>query len=95
MRIVWSPQARDDLLEIYRYIAADNSPAARLLHDKIVSRIRMLAESPQIGRPGRVPGTRELVIAGTSYLVPYRVSGEVLQILRIYHAARFWPESFE
>jgi len=95
MKIIWSPQARDDLLGIYRYIAADNPKAARALHDRVVSRVLSLLETPQIGRPGRVAGTRELVIAGTSYIVPYRVRGEVLQILRIYHTAQQWPESFD
>ena len=47
-----------------------------------------------MGRPGRVPGTRELVIPGTPYIVPYRVQGEAIQILRVYHSARRWPESF-
>jgi toxin ParE1/3/4 len=50
---------------------------------------------PQIGRAGRAPGARELVIAGTAYIIPYRVSAETLQILRVYHTARIWPESFE
>lgn len=95
MKIIWSPQARDDLLGFYRYIAADNPGAARALHDRIVSRLFSLLETPQIGRPGRVAGTRELVIAGTSYIAPYRVRGEALQILRVYHTARQWPESFD
>ena len=47
-----------------------------------------------MGRPGRVPGTRELVVPGTRYLVPYRVTGDTLQILRVYHGARNWPEGF-
>lgn len=95
MRILWSLQARDDLLGIYRHIAADNPSAAVALNDKIMSRVLSLMESPQIGRPGRVPGTRELVIAGTACIVPYRVSGKTLQILRVYHTARIWPDSFE
>jgi toxin ParE1/3/4 len=47
-----------------------------------------------VGRPGRVPGTRELVIAHMPYIVPYRVRGEAIQILRVYHSARRWPDSF-
>jgi addiction module RelE/StbE family toxin len=95
MKIIWSPQARDDLVDIYRFISAENPGAARALHDKIVSRLLVLLEKPQIGRPGRVTGTRELVIAGTPYIVPYRIGSETLQILRVYHSSRFWPESFE
>ncbi|MHC1727559.1 MAG: type II toxin-antitoxin system RelE/ParE family toxin [Syntrophobacteraceae bacterium] len=63
--------------------------------DKIISRINLLSESLQIGRAGRVAGTRELVIAGTAYVVPYRVSGGVVQILRVYHTSRLWPDSFK
>ncbi|MDR3553635.1 MAG: type II toxin-antitoxin system RelE/ParE family toxin [Syntrophobacteraceae bacterium] len=94
MKIIWSPQAGKDLLDIYQRIAADNPGAARRLHEKIVSRIQDVGLMPQIGRAGRVPGTRELVIAGTPYTVPYRVRGEVLHILRFYHASRLWPEVF-
>ena len=88
MKIVWSPQARKDLPDIYERVAADNPGVARRLHEKILSRILDLSLAPQIGRVGRVPGTRELVIAETPYIVPYRLRGEVLQILRVYHASR-------
>lgn len=88
MKIVWSRQARDDLLDIYRYISAENPSAARALHKKIVFRLLALLETPQIGRPGRVPGTREVVIPGASYIVPYRISDQTLQILRVYHSSR-------
>jgi toxin ParE1/3/4 len=54
----------------------------------------LLPVNPHMGRPGRVPGTRELVIRRTRYIVPYRVHGETLQILRVYHSARRWPDSF-
>jgi toxin ParE1/3/4 len=93
VKIIWSPQARKDLLDIYQRIAANNPGAARRLHGKIVSSIQNVGLMPQIGRAGRVPGTREL-IAGTPYTVPCRVRGEVLHILRVYHASRLWSERF-
>ncbi len=95
MRIVWSPHARDDLLAVHGHVAADNPDAARTLHNKIISRVMLLLEAPHIGRPGRVAGTRELVVPGTPYIVPYKVKEGTLQILRVYHAARCWPESLE
>lgn len=95
MRVVLSPQAREDLREIFLYIATDNPAAARLVLTRIKDRVKELQDNPHIGRPGRVPGTRELVISKTPYLAPYQVSGEVLQILRVYHGSRQWPESFE
>jgi toxin ParE1/3/4 len=55
---------------------------------------KLLSENTDIGRPGRVPGTRELVIAKTPFVVPYRFQGETLQILRVLHGARRWPERF-
>jgi len=54
----------------------------------------LLPESPEMGRPGRVPGTRELVIPRTPCIVPYRLVGNTIQVLRIFHGARRWPETF-
>jgi addiction module RelE/StbE family toxin len=95
MKIVFSPQARDDLREIFLYIASDNPDAARALLKRLRSRIADLKDTPHIGRPGRVPGTRELAIPGTAYIAPYQVSGDQLQILRVYHGARQWPDHFD
>ncbi|MEP6880031.1 MAG: type II toxin-antitoxin system RelE/ParE family toxin [Nitrosospira sp.] len=95
MRIIWSQQARLDLQQIYGHILPDSPKAARQLHERIRECILPSAETPQIGRPGRVPGTREMVISGTCYIVPYRIVGNTLQILRVYHTARQWPETFE
>jgi len=53
-----------------------------------------LSKNPGMGRPGRVPGTRELVVQGTQFIVPYRLQGNALEILRVYHGARRWPEQF-
>jgi toxin ParE1/3/4 len=52
----------------------------------------LLSQNPQLGHPGRVPGTRELVIPKTPFVIPYRVHNDVLQILRVYHHARRWPK---
>jgi addiction module RelE/StbE family toxin len=95
MKVILSPQAREDLREIFLYIAADNPHAARLVQARLKERVAALKENPHIGRPGRVPGTRELVIAKTPYLAPYQVVGDTIQILRVYHGARQWPEGFE
>ena len=91
--IEWSQAARDDLARLYLHIAPQNPAAALALHQRIIGCISLLAARPHIGRPGRVPGTRELVIANTAYIVPYRVSGKRLQILRVYHSSSKWPES--
>jgi toxin ParE1/3/4 len=92
MDIRWLEDALADLTEIYRYIATDNPRAAARVVERIQASVRLLAELPHRGRPGRWPGTRELIIPGTSYIVPYRVKGEFVEILRVFHGARRWPE---
>ena len=95
MRIVWSPEAIDDLISLRAYIAEDNPAAARRVALRIVQAVEeTLPANPQIGRPGRVPGTRELVVTGTRFIVPYRVRDRTIQVLRVYHGARRWPERF-
>jgi toxin ParE1/3/4 len=95
MNIVWSPEAIQDLISLRAYIA-EESPAGvrrivlRILHDVE----HLLPDNPHMGRPGRVPSTRELVIPRTPYIVPYRIQGASIQILRVYHGARRWPDSF-
>ena len=54
----------------------------------------LLPNSPEMARPGRVPGTREFVIPRTPYIVPYRLVGNTIQVLRVFHSARRWPEAF-
>lgn len=95
MRIVWSTEAREDLLSLFSYVAKDNPKAAKKLRDIILSKIEILAETPNIGRPGRVPGTKELIIDKTSYIIPYRCKDDRLEIVRVYHSSRKWPAKFE
>ncbi|MGH6905676.1 MAG: type II toxin-antitoxin system RelE/ParE family toxin [Geminicoccaceae bacterium] len=92
MRIVWRRWALADLLALQAYIARNDPRAAHRIAQRIKAAVGRLERFPEIGRPGRVQGTRELVVARTPYIVPYRVQGDEVQILRIYHAARRWPE---
>jgi toxin ParE1/3/4 len=95
MNILWSPDAIEDLTSLRAYIAQDDPAAARAVVLHIVHNIeQLLPDNPQMGRPGRVPGTRELVIPKTPFVVPYRVQRNVIQILRVYHGTRRWPENF-
>jgi len=95
MNIIWSPEAIQDLIALRAYIAADDPAAARRVVLRIVHDVeQLLPDNPQMGRPGRVPGTRELVIPKTPYLVPYRLQRGTVQILRVYHGARRWPDNF-
>ena len=93
MIVVWSPEAIEDLMSLRAYIADMDPAAARRIVLHIIRTVEsLLPDNPQIGRPGRVPGTRELVIQKTSYVVPYRIENATLQILRVYHGARRWPQ---
>ena len=92
MRILWLEDARDDLAAIRRFIRRDNPTAARKVAQRLMAATVILVENPRAGRPGRWQGTRELVIAGTPYIAPYRVRAGAIEILRVFHGAQEWPE---
>ena len=95
MSPIWSPEAIADLAALRAYIAQDDPAAAQRIALHIVRNVEtLLPNSPEMGRPGRVPGTRELVIPKTPYIVPYRLVGNTIQVLRVFHSARRWPEVF-
>jgi toxin ParE1/3/4 len=89
--VEWHPLARADLAELVAHIATDNPIAAYRTHDDIRKQTNVLAIYPEIGRPGRVRGTRELVVTGTPYIAAYRFAGDVVTVLRLLHGARLWP----
>ncbi len=91
MQIKWLRKALANLEAEAEYIARDNRAAAARIVTTIQQAVGRLADYPASGRPGRVPGTRELVVPGTPYIIPYRVRGTTVQILRVFHAARKWP----
>ena len=95
MIIGWSRQAADDLALLRAYIAEDDPAAAQRTALHIIRSVEdLLAGHPQMGRPGRVPGTRELVVPRTPYIVPYRIRNNRVEVLRVYHSARRWPDRF-
>jgi addiction module RelE/StbE family toxin len=94
MKIEWLPSAIGDFDEIVDYIAADNPAAALEQGDEIEQQVTSLSANHRMGRPGKVKGTRELVIVRTPYLALYRLKNGTLQILRILHGARLWPKKF-
>lgn len=93
MKLIWSKRAIRRLAGIHDYIAKDSTEAAARVGQALES-ARYLERFPLIGRPGRVDGTRELVIAGLPYIVPYRVIDDTVQILSVIHTSRRWPERF-
>jgi toxin ParE1/3/4 len=92
MRVRWLRMALRNLQEEATYIATDDPAAARLVMQRVLQAVALLDAQPGLGRPGRVPGTRELVVLKTRYIVPYRVRGDVVEILRVFHTSRRLPQ---
>ena len=92
LTIRWTSLAAGHLEAAHAYLVEENPKTAGRLIDRILAGIEMLQRYPNLGRNGRVQGTRELVISGTPFVVPYRVSRTQVQILAVLHGARRWPE---
>ena len=91
MKAIWTGKARQDLEAIWTFIALDNIDAADSQIQLIWTASVILEDFPELGRIGKVPGTRELVVPGTAYRLIYRITSKALQILRVMHGAREWP----
>ena len=91
MRLYWTRPARIDLDGIVRYIADDSPTAALDSEDQVWAAAKRLEDMPDSGRIGRVPGTRELIVNHTPYLVIYRVVENQVEALRVIHGAQDWP----
>jgi toxin ParE1/3/4 len=86
----WRESARADLLAIVDYISDDNPEAAQQLKDDIEAKVAKLAEHPKLYRPGRVAGTREMVVR-RNYVVIYAEDARAVSMLRVLHASQQWP----
>lgn len=91
MRLEWLPTATRDRANQLAYIAEHNLGAAVEIGDTIENAALQLLDHPRRGRPGRVRGTRELVVAGTPYIIAYRIETDVVLIIRLLHGAQRWP----
>ena len=92
MQVKWLRTALRNLDEEATFIAADDPRAAKLVVERVLNAVEKLASQPALGRPGRVSGTRELAVAKTRYLIPYRVRGDVVEVLRVFHTSRRVPK---
>ncbi|MEC9357039.1 MAG: type II toxin-antitoxin system RelE/ParE family toxin [Pseudomonadota bacterium] len=90
MRLEWTRLALQDFNEAQDYIAQDNPLAAQAVAQRIADAARRLLEDPEIGRTGQVAGTRECLVTRTSHLLVYRVNGDVIEILRVWHSRQDW-----
>lgn len=94
MRVRWLRTALRNLDDEAAYIATDDPKAAQQVVRRVLDAVAALAEQPALGRPGRIPGTRELVVPKTRYIVPYRVQGQTVEVLRVFHTSRRLPQKW-
>jgi toxin ParE1/3/4 len=94
MRLKWSPRAELDRNEIFDHIEADSPRNAAEVDERIEIQVEELMRMPGMGRPGRVKGTRELVLRGLPHIAVYAIRDDTVLILRILHGARRWPRQF-
>jgi len=94
MKVVWSRRAIQHLVSLRSYVAKDSEQNAALVAKRILVAIELLQTQPGMGRPGRVLGTRELVIPSTPYIVPYRVRRDRLELIAVLHGHQRWPSKF-
>ena len=95
MKIEWLPEAERNRASQIAYIAERNPQAAIDMGDAIEAAVARLADNPESAPRGRVPGTRELVVTGTPYVVVYRIEPDAVVILRVLHGAQRWPPAPE
>ena len=99
IRVLWSRDALRDLDEAYEYISRDSPTSAKGIIERIEILLESLSAHPKLGRIGRVKGTRELVVTGTPFILPYVIDKddggkERIIILGVRHASRRWPGGF-
>ena len=92
MTLRWTRTAVRDIESLHAYVAGGNPEAATVVINRVVTGIERLLRHPDLGRNGRVPGTRELIVA--PYIVAYRAKKTAIEILAVIHSARRWPDSF-
>lgn len=93
MKIRWTAIAADDLKAVHEYLSEHAPTRADIIVDRILAGIDVLEKYPNLGRQGRLDGTRELVITGTPFIVFYRLRKSQVEILGVLHAARKWPDA--
>ena len=95
MKIAWTRVAKGDLDEIFDHILKEDPRAAAEVLGRIEQLAGYLSGHPGMGRPGRVKNTRELIIPGLPWILPYLTGPDTITILRVMHASRQWPGGFD
>ena len=92
MKVAWTRLALNDLDSAYDHISDENPSAAVRTIERIRKALEAVSRHPEIGRSGRVEGTRELIIPGTPFIVAYRAKAKRIEVLSVIHGARRWPD---
>jgi len=93
VKIRWTAVAADDLKSVHEYLSEHAPGRADAIINRILSSIDVLEQYPNLGRKGRLEGTRELAITGTPFIVFYRLQENQIEILGVLRAARKWPDA--
>jgi addiction module RelE/StbE family toxin len=91
MTVIWSRRAIRHLTALRTRIAKDSEESAAAVASRIIQAVELLQAQPRLGRIGRVSGTRELVVPGTPYIIPYSVRDGGLILLGVFHGRQQWP----
>ena len=94
IKIVWTRPAIADVPGVRKYIEPDDPAAAARVVLRVTDAVEQLAGAPSVGHPGRVAGTRELVLVDVPFIVAYRLVAGVVEVLRVLHTSRRWPRRF-
>ncbi len=90
----WMPIAKEHLAAAHQFLSEQSPQAADEIIDLILSTVEALSRHPRLGRQRRVEGTRELVVAGTPFIVAYRIRRDQVHVLAVLHGAQRWPDHF-
>jgi plasmid stabilization system protein ParE len=91
MKLKVLPRAVRDLENIQAYISADNGEAAEAVILKLAKSLSLITSRPELGRPIPESRSREWSVPGLPYTIPYRVRGETVEVLRVFHTSRLRP----
>jgi toxin ParE1/3/4 len=88
----WPARGVRNLVELRSYIVSESGETAAAVSRRILDAVELLTEHPEAGRPGRIPGTRELVIPRTPFLIPYRIKRGRVELIAALHGHQEWPK---
>ncbi len=94
MKIVWTKRAEQHLRAAYRYWSTRNPAAADVMLERILSTVELLGHNPELGRPGRIATSRELILKPLPFVLAYRARRGRIEIAALLHGARKWPEHY-